>query len=167
VGSDGPVEPAAERAACSLLTPLEEAVWFGLLRAHAALAKAADAELTRAHGLPLVGFELLVHLARVECGSAGMSDLVRLVPLTPSGLSRLVDRLQAEGLLCRQASADDGRAVRVAITPRGRERLEAAARTHVAVVRTRFLAHLRAGEMRRLAALWERVAAGRDRRGAP
>ena len=149
----------AAAASCSLLTPLEEAVWFGLLHAHTALTKALDAQLLAVHRLPLVGFEVLVHAVRAEGGSVGMTALARRVLLSPSGLSRLVDRLEREGLVRRHGSAEDGRAVRVAITPRGRRRLDAAARTHVAVVRQRFLSGLSEPEMRQLAALWARVGA--------
>ncbi len=129
-----------------------------MLRAHTVLTRAIDAELTRVCGLPLISFEVLVQVAGAPGGSIGMSDLARRVLLTPSGLSRRVDRLERDGLLCRQASDEDGRAVRVAVTPRGTERMGEAARTHVAVVRQRLLSALSEDEMVRLAALWGRVA---------
>ena len=129
-----------------------------MLRAHTVLTRAIDAELTRVCGLPLISFEVLVQVAGAPGGSLGMSDLARRVLLTPSGLSRRVDRLEQDGLLCRQASDEDGRAVRVAVTRRGTERMEEAARTHVTVVRQRLLSALSEDEMMRLAALWVRVA---------
>ncbi len=148
---------SAEAGSCSLLTPLEEAVWFGMLRTHTVLTKAIDAELTRVHRLPLSSFEVLVHVMRAEGGHIGMSDLARLVLLTPSGLSRLVDRLEQDGLLCRGTSDDDARAVRVAITERGVQRLDEAARTHMEVIRERLLSRMSESEMRQLAAVWQRV----------
>ncbi len=157
------VEPRASpegAAVCPLLTPLEEAAWFGMLHAHTVLTKAIDAELVRVHQLPLMAFEVLMHAARCGAVGLGMSDLARRVLLSPSGLSRLVDRLEHEGLLGRQGSDNDGRAVRVCVTPAGRQRLNEAARTHVAVVRERFLQGLAEAELEQLAALWQRVAGG-------
>jgi DNA-binding MarR family transcriptional regulator len=87
-----------------------------------------------------------------------MSGLARRIVLSPSGLSRLVDRLEDEGLLRRHAGQEDARAVFVAITPEGACRLEEAAATHVAVIRKRLLSGLDEAEMRQLAALWRRVA---------
>jgi DNA-binding MarR family transcriptional regulator len=152
--------PNGAQGSCSLLTPLEEAVWFGLLHAHAALTKALDAEMVRAHRLPLICFEVLVHAFRAEGGAIGMSDLAHCVLLSPSGISRLVDRLAQDGLLCRLGSDADGRCVRVALTALGRVRLAEAARTHADVIRQRFLSALGEDDKRRLAEVWRRVAAG-------
>ena len=149
--------PGGERA-CPLLSPLEEAVWFGMLHAHTVLARAIDAELTRVHRLPLTGFEVLMHAQRAGERGIGMSGLARRIVLSPSGLSRLVDRLEEEGLLRRLAGREDARAVFVAITEAGARRLAEAAATHVAVLRERLLSGLDEAEMRQLAALWRRVA---------
>lgn len=143
---------------CRLLSPLEEAVWFGMLHAHTVLSRAIDAELIRVHRLPLTGFEVLMHAQRAGARGIGMSGLARRIVLSPSGLSRLVDRLEDEGLLRRHAGQEDARAVFVAITPEGACRLEEAAATHVAVIRKRLLSGLDEAEMRQLAALWRRVA---------
>jgi len=138
---------AEESPTCPGMSPAEEAAWFGLLRVIGALSKALDAELTRAHRLPLRSFEALFHLSRAEGGGLGMGDLARALQLSLSGLSRLVDRLEEDGLLRREASATDARAVRVGITDAGVRHLHAAAQTHVELVRARFLSHFTAADL--------------------
>ena len=150
-------EPA-QIEACSLLSAQEEAVWQGLLRTHNLLSKELDTALVREHRLQLSSFEVLLQLAHAPNGVAGMSELARSVLLTPSGLSRLVDRLQEEGLICRQACPSDARMVFVVITPLGLQRLRAAVPTHVAVVRERLLSRLSPADQRQLAQLWDRLA---------
>src|ERR1041384_3884300 len=75
--------------------------WRGLLRTHACLVKRLDAELERHHGLPMSSFEVLHHLASAERGRMRMRDLADHAQLSRSGLTRLVDRLEREGLLNR------------------------------------------------------------------
>jgi len=146
--------------ACTLLSGAEEAAWFGLLAMHGALSKEIDAELVRTCRLPLRSFQALDRLARPGGGRLGMGGLARELHLSQSGLSRLVDRLETEGLIRREASAADGRAVLVAVTDAGRQRLRQAAAVHVAVVRARFLSHLSPAELTLLGELWHRILGG-------
>jgi DNA-binding MarR family transcriptional regulator len=61
-----------------------------------------------------------------------MSDLAAQVTLSPSGLTRAVDRLEAAGLVAREACAEDRRSLYAVITPAGRARIEAAVPAHLA-----------------------------------
>src|ERR1019366_299061 len=81
-----------ERVASTGLTSAESGAWRGLLRAHAGLVKALDAELERAHGLGLSSFEVLVRLDAAPERRMRMCDLAESVLLSRSGLTRLVDR---------------------------------------------------------------------------
>jgi DNA-binding MarR family transcriptional regulator len=143
-----------------LLTGEELGAWRGLLRVHAGMTKALDAELVREHGLPLSSYEVLLFLADSPEGRLRMSDLADGVLLSRSGLTRLVDRMERDGLLRRERCEDDARGYNAAITPKGRELFQRARRTHLAGVRERFLSHLSADELRTLAELWEKVAPG-------
>jgi DNA-binding MarR family transcriptional regulator len=89
-----------------------------------------------------------------------MSDLAEGVLLSRSGLTRLVDRMERDGLLRRERCEDDARGYNAAITPKGRELFQQARRTHLAGVRERFLSHLSPDELRTLAELWEKVTPG-------
>jgi DNA-binding MarR family transcriptional regulator len=141
------------------LTPAELRAWLGMLRAHAALAKALDARLEAAHGLQLSSYQVLMYLADAEDERMRMCDLASSILLSRSGLTRLVDRLQREGLLERVACHDDARGAFAKLTPLGRERLAAARATHLAVVRAMFLDVFTPEELELLGEAWDRVLA--------
>src|SRR5919201_2367484 len=94
----------------------ELGAWRGLLRVHDHLTRTLDAELTSAHQLPLPSYEVLLFLARAENGRLRMSELADSVLLSRSGLTRLVDRLEREGLLERVRCRHDARGLFAAIT---------------------------------------------------
>jgi DNA-binding MarR family transcriptional regulator len=128
-----------------------------MLRAHAALTKQLDAELEARHGLPLTSYEVLVHLAEAEDERMRMCDLASCIVLSRSGLTRLVDRLERDGLIVRQACSSDARGAFARLTPRGREDLEAARTTHDAGVRQLFLGRLSDDERELLARVCDRL----------
>jgi DNA-binding MarR family transcriptional regulator len=143
-----------------LLTPEELGAWRGLLRVHARMTKALDAELVREHGLPLSSYEVLLFLADAPEGRLRMSELADGVLLSRSGLTRLVDRMEREGLLRRERCEDDARGYNAAITPKGRELFQVARHTHLDGVRERFLSRLSPEDLSALAQAWEKVAPG-------
>lgn len=132
--------------------------WRGLLRAHASLAKLLDAELESQHGLPMTSYEVLSHLESSEQGRMRMCDLAEQAQMSRSGLTRLVDRLEREGLLERCSCEHDARGAYACLTAVGRERLCAARDTHRGVVREHFLSRFSEQELGTLAELWERIA---------
>ena len=142
------------------LAPAELAAWRGLLRVHSALVKALDSELEAAHDLPLSSYEVLLYLGGAPDGRLRMSELAEHVLLSRSGMTRLIDRLERDGLVARDTCSRDGRGCYAALTERGREVLEEARVTHLAGVRARFLAHFDEDELGALAAYWERVVPG-------
>ena len=149
------VSPQA--AELRLLSPPELRAWRGMLRAHAALAKALDAQLEAAHGLQLSSYEVLTYLADAEDERMRMCDLASSILLSRSGLTRLVDRLQREGLIERVACDADARGAFAKLTPAGREKLRAARATHLAGVRSHFLDLFTAEELEALGGAWDRV----------
>jgi DNA-binding MarR family transcriptional regulator len=148
------VIPAAEEAA---LSPAELRAWKGLVKAHAALVKRLDSELEATHGLPLSHYEVLVALEHSQSQKMRMCDLADSVHLSRSGLTRLVDRLEREGLLCRACCTADARGSFAVLTDEGLRRLAEARPTHLAGVRRDFVARFSADELETLARLWERV----------
>lgn len=144
--------------ATAALNDSETQAWVGLLHAHARLVKELDAELIAAHGISLSSIEVLWRVASADHGRMRMTELAELVLLSPSGLSRLVDRLEAEGMIERIACPEDGRAINATITDLGRERLAGAQETHFDGIRKRFLAHFSEAEIAQLAEYWLRVA---------
>jgi DNA-binding MarR family transcriptional regulator len=142
------------------LAPEELAAWRGLLRVHSALVKALDAELLAGHELPLTSYEVLINLQAAPGRRRRMAELADGVLLSRSGMTRLVDRLERDGLLERDACTDDGRGTYAVLTDKGEALLRRARRTHLDGVRDRFLQHFEPDELRTLAGLWNRVVPG-------
>ena len=140
------------------LTAGELRAWRGLLRAHACLARRLDAELDQAHGLPMTSYEVLHHLDEALGGRMRMRDLAEHAQLSRSGLTRLVDRLEREELLERCSCEHDARGSYACLTDRGRERLEDARVTQLAVVREHFFSRFSELELSLLAGMCERIA---------
>lgn len=141
-----------------MLTLGELRAWRGLLRAHACLAKRLDAALEQAHGLPMTSYEVLQHLEDANGGRMRMCELAEQAQLSRSGLTRLVDRLERDGLIERCSCEYDARGAYACLTNVGRERLQEARGTHLAVVREQFLSHFSESELGDLSDMWERIA---------
>jgi DNA-binding MarR family transcriptional regulator len=150
----------AKRETAVDLGPAELAAWRGMLRAHSSLFHDMDAELTAAHGLALRSYEVLLHLDEAPRRRLRMSDLSHSVLLSASGVSRLVDRLEREGLVCRERCSSDGRGYWAVLTSRGETAFRDARATHLAGVRRLFVRHFSEADLTRLADYWERLAPG-------
>jgi len=155
-----PVEDVCDKATAGALSPAELGAWRGFLRVHAALAKALDAELAAEHDLPLSSYEVLITLQAAPGRRCRMAELADRVLLSRSGTTRLVDRLEREGLLERDTCTDDGRGTYAVLTDAGAELLDRARPTHLEDVRERFLRHFTQEELATLASWWERVVPG-------
>lgn len=68
---------------------------------------------------------LLLQIAGADDGTATVSDLVRLLSLTQSAVTELVQRAEAAGLVARSPSKEDGRVVHLSLTPLGERKLAA------------------------------------------
>ncbi|MGB2710632.1 MAG: MarR family transcriptional regulator [Conexibacter sp.] len=142
-----------------VLTEVELDAWRGLLRVHACMLKTLDAELEASHRLPLMSYEVLMQLADAPEHRMRMCDLADSVLLSRSGMSRLVDRLERDGLIKRQACTADARGAFACITPAGLDAVAAARPTHLAGVRRCFLAHFSEAELQQLGTFWARLLA--------
>lgn len=120
----------------------EVRTWIRFLATHSAITRELEARLMGAHGLTLSDYDVLVQLARAEHQKLRNIDLAKAVVLTRSGVTRLVDGLEKDGLVNRCACADDKRGSFVQITDTGIERLREAAATHLQGVRELFLEKL-------------------------
>ena len=139
------------------LSVLEGAAWAGFLRAHLHLVRRLDADLRAAHGMTLSSYEVLLHLSWSPGHRLRMAELAESVLLSPSGISRLVDRLEREGLVARQRSVEDGRGNYAVLTGEGLCRWREAHGTHIEGVRKYFLSHFTEAELLSLGRSWQRV----------
>jgi DNA-binding MarR family transcriptional regulator len=108
-------------------------------------------------GVPLSWFEVLVRLGRTPGGRLRMSDLAHAVALTTSGTTRLVDRIEAAGLIERQSCATDRRVAYAALTEAGRKVLKRAAPVHVESIQRHVIDTLSADEVRDLERLLRKL----------
>jgi DNA-binding MarR family transcriptional regulator len=111
------------------------AAWHAFIRAHARVVRLLESELEAEQGLTLPAYEVLAHLTEAPDGRLRMSDLAAVSVLTPSGLTRVVDKLVREGYVERQRCASDARVVYAAVTDTGVERVRQAYPTHLSGVR--------------------------------
>ena len=96
------------------------AAWRGLLRAQAGAARAIEADLSKRELLPLGWYDVLLELTRVPEGRLRPFEIEQKTLLAQYNLSRLIDRLEREGLIAREPCADDARGQWVVITEKGR-----------------------------------------------
>ena len=113
-------------------TRLVEA-WRELLDRHARTTSALERSLHE-HGLGVSEYEVLERLATGEKDERRMQDLAEAVHLSQSALSRVVARLEADGLVTRAMCAEDRRGIFACLTDAGRERYAAARPAHRAVL---------------------------------
>ena len=148
------------------LTNAELAAWRSFLRAHATIVRALEHELLAEHDLPLASYDVLVQLSEAPDRALRMTELADRVLLSRSGLTRLVDRLEREGLVERRACPSDARGTLAALTEAGRDRLRTAWPTHLAGVVETFVGRYSEDELRTLGQLLGRlVDAGADAAG--
>ncbi len=142
--------------ATGTLSETEGGAWRGLLRAHAALVKTLDAELEQAHGLALTSYEVLARIDGAPGRRMRMRELAASVLLSRSGITRLVDRLERDGLVAREDCAADARGAFAVLTNAGARLLAEARGTHVEGVRRHFIARFSQAELAALDSLLER-----------
>lgn len=131
----------------------ELTVWRMLQRAQMRITRHLESELLEAHDLALASYDVLLQLAEARGRRLRMNDLADRVLLSRSGLTRLVDRLQREGLVMREACASDARGLFAVLTDEGADRLAEATPTYLAGIRSRILDALDEEDLRRCAAM--------------
>jgi len=140
------------------LSQAELAAWQAFLHAHQQVIDTLDAELRAEHGLSLSDYDVLLRLARAPEGKLHMTELARRIMFSPSGLTRVVDRLMRDGLVERLRDTADARVVFARLTEKGRDRLRKAAQTHVRGIRQHFTGRLSPRQLRNVAAALEVIA---------
>jgi DNA-binding MarR family transcriptional regulator len=131
--------------------------WRSLIESNARLMRELDAEMQDRHGYALGDFDVLVHLAHAPNSRLRMCDLANAVLLSPSGLSRRVDRLEGAGLIERARGRSDGRNVEAKLTPAGKRRLRKLRQTHREGIKERFVDQFTGAELATLSELLTRL----------
>ena len=131
--------------------------WVRLLRGHAAARRQLSAELQSEHGLTVNDYEALLALSHADENALRRVDLAETLQLTASGVTRLLDGLEACGLVAKATCPSDARVTYAVLTDAGAERLAAASRSHLAAVQALFEERFTEAELETLAGLLQRL----------
>lgn len=142
-----------------VLTDQSNAVraFISLVRAHSAATRRLSAQLMADHGLTINDYEVMLRLARAPEQRLRRVDLAEQVLLTASGITRLLDGLEAAGLVGRSACPSDRRVVYAVLTAEGRAKLREASTSHVAQIEALFGEALDEPELATVGDLLERL----------
>lgn len=140
------------------LSDAELRAWQAFLHAHNQVTRRLDAELRSEHELPLNDYDVLLRLARTPDQRLRMTDLAERVMMSPSGLTRVVDRLAAAGLVQRDRFDGDARVMLARLTDKGSVVLRRAARTHLRGIREHFTGQMTLAQLREIALALETIA---------
>ena len=112
---------------------------FGrLVEAHSLLSRRAGRSLERQCGIPHAWFEVLLRISRSDQGQVSMGSLAQQVALTSGGVTKMLDRMIAAGLVRRVPCATDRRVLFAALTAHGDDKLAEALAVHAADLREAF-----------------------------
>ena len=108
------------------------------MRAQTLLRRQLESEVLLPRGLTFNDFEALMHLARADDDRMRRIDLAAALMLSPSGVTRLLDGLQAAGFIENRHCDDDARVTWAALTDEGRRTLECVGVDHADLLRAHF-----------------------------
>ena len=108
--------------------------WNELEAEHARVREALEHRLQREHRLSLTEYEVLRRLSESPEGHRRIQELAEEIHLSQSALSRLVQRLEDDGFVCRNVCDHDRRGVFACVTDAGRKAQAEAHPTHVSVL---------------------------------
>jgi DNA-binding MarR family transcriptional regulator len=120
------------------LSPTEEDLWRAVMRIVKVIPRHLDSDLARGAGLTASEYTTIMHLSEAPNRELRMADLAAATDLSASRMTRLVDELQARGLVAKTVSSSDARGNVARLTPRGMAKLKSAWPVHLASVRRRF-----------------------------
>ena len=139
------------------LSEQQRRAWRSLLYAHRVLIDTLEDELTAESSLPLTSYEVLARLDAAPEKRLRLSELADSLVLSRSGVTRLVDRLERDGLVRRENCPSDRRGSYATLTEEGALAFRAAAPIHSRGIEEHFARHLSDAEARILATALERV----------
>ena len=134
-------------------------MWRAFLKTHSTVVKHLERRMHERHGLPLAWWDVLQQLADGPEGRLRMGELADSVLLTRSGVTRLLDRMIAAGLVVRETCPGDRRGFYAVITQRGKDTIERVGPDHSKEAWEVFLGHITGEEAVLLGQVFKRVLA--------
>jgi DNA-binding MarR family transcriptional regulator len=156
-----PPAPRRRTSAGLILDETHLAAWRALLNAHAAALRAIERDLTRGGRelVPLSWYDVLIELLEAPGQRLRQRDLTSKVVLTRSGISRLIDRLEAADLVRREPDPADRRGDQIVLTDVGRAAVRRTWPAYARGIAQHFARYVHPAEATVLAAALERVRA--------
>ncbi|MGX6600668.1 MarR family winged helix-turn-helix transcriptional regulator [Micromonosporaceae bacterium Da 78-11] len=139
----------------------EATMWRAFIRMNRALQIAGDRQLAE-QGLSAADFEILAALSEAEHRTLRVRDLGTWIGWDRSRIAHQLKRMEQRGLIARSECPADGRGTMVQLTDQGQAAVAAAAPGHVEVIRRLFIDQLDADDIKRLAAIADRVITASD-----
>lgn len=139
------------------LDDLPLAAWRAFITTHATLIDLINRELTEADCIPLHWYDVLIELFEAPERRLRLHELARKVVLSRSGLTRLVDRLEAAGFLQRQPDPNDRRGFFAVITDEGIAALRKAWPVYAQGISRHFARHMSDDEARLIVKLFNGI----------
>ena len=139
--------------------------WLALIRTYTRMWEQVEAQMRRDTGLTMARYDVLAQLD-MSGGRLGLTDLASSILLSQSGLSKLLDRMEASGLVRRDPDPRDGRAAIAAITPQGRSLVRKARQSHREFLRQTFAEALNEDDLADLARVMDQIGASIPGRAA-
>jgi DNA-binding MarR family transcriptional regulator len=140
------------------LSAEEEGFLRAWVRAALMVPRALDADLVIGQHMSVSEYNTLMHLSEAPGRTLRMSDLAYASALSLSGMSRIVSRLEGQGLVHRERCSSDGRGLNAVLTDAGFARLRSAWPTHLASVRKHMMDHLSELDLPAVTAALQRLA---------
>ena len=128
-----------------------------LLGAHATLTRELSTQLVKEHGLTMSEYEVLLLLSREPEQAMRRIDLSREVRLSPSGITRMLDRLEATGLVEKGSCSSDARVTYAVLTEVGMKKLRECSPDHFAAIERLIGERLSEDEVESLSQLLSRL----------
>ena len=129
-------------ATADLLSATEEAFWRALMRVVLSMPRHLDSDLMRAVGITVNEYLTLMSLSEAPGGELRMTYLANETALSASRITRLVNDLEARGLVTKRASSEDGRGNVASLTSKGSAKVRAASVVHVFSLRALVFDHI-------------------------
>lgn len=131
--------------------------WAQLLRSQKILLEQAELALKQAKLPPLAWYDILLELHRKKETGLRQFEIGERILLRKHNLSRLLDRLETQGLIIRRACAEDGRGNIVIITEPGSNLLKKMWPVYARVIQQAFSDKLKNSEIKMLSRLLNKV----------
>jgi len=141
---------------------IQIAAWLNLQQANRVLDGAFDHRIRAAAGVSMAEYEVLFRLSHAGGKPMQMAQIATQLIASPSGTTRIADRLDRDGLITRHTPEDNRRVVEINLTPKGRRVLDKADRAFREALGESFSANLSRREIETLRVLMRKLLEGND-----